>query len=85
MDDFFKKTINYFNTPGSLDDDFVGEIVEVGAIKLKILKKIAEGMNRKIKQNRTFFISSSTLSIKNNVLILYIDLLFYITFYTFSI
>lgn len=43
MDDLFRKTINYFNTPGSVDDDFVGEVVEVGAIKLKILKKIAEG------------------------------------------
>lgn len=43
MDDLFRKTISYFNTPGGVDDDFVGQIVEVGAIKLKILKKIAEG------------------------------------------
>lgn len=47
MDDLFRKTINYFNTPGGVDDDFVGQIVEVGAIKLKILKKIAEGKNLK--------------------------------------
>jgi DNA-binding NarL/FixJ family response regulator len=42
MDELFKKTINYFNT-GSVDDDFVGQIVEVGEKKLKILRKIAEG------------------------------------------
>jgi hypothetical protein len=49
MDDLFRKTINYFNTPGGVDDDFVGQIVEVGAIKLKILKKIAEG--KKLEKN----------------------------------
>lgn len=43
MDDLFRKTINLFNAPGGVDDDFVGQIVEVGSIKLKILKKIAEG------------------------------------------
>ncbi|CAG9806410.1 unnamed protein product [Chironomus riparius] len=42
MEDLFKKTMNYFNT-GSVDDDFVGQIVEVGAMKLKIMRKIAEG------------------------------------------
>lgn len=42
MEDLFKKTMNYFNT-GSVDDDFVGQIVEVGAMKLKIIRKIAEG------------------------------------------
>ena len=56
MDDLFRKTINYFNTPGSVDDDFVGQIVEVGAIKLKILKKIAEGkkLEKKFTTNRNF-------------------------------
>lgn len=52
MDDLFRKTINYFNTPGSVDDDFVGEVVEVGAIKLKILKKIAEGKKEIINYNK---------------------------------
>lgn len=42
MDELFKKTINYFNA-ASVDDDFVGQIVEVGDKKLKILRKIAEG------------------------------------------
>ena len=46
MEDLFKKTMNYFNT-GSVDDDFVGQIVEVGAMKLKIMRKIAEGRNSK--------------------------------------
>lgn len=44
MDDLFRKTISYFNS-GSVDDDFVGQIVEVGVMKLKILRKIAEGIN----------------------------------------
>jgi len=48
MEDLFKKTMNYFNT-GSVDDDFVGQIVEVGTMKLKIIRKIAEG--KKIKEN----------------------------------
>ena len=56
MDDLFRKTISYFNVPGSVDDDFVGEVVEVGSIKLKILKRIAEG--KKILKLQ-FFISSS--------------------------
>lgn len=42
MGEFLKKTINYFNAANA-DDDFVGQIVEVGTIKLKILRKIAEG------------------------------------------
>lgn len=45
MDEILKKTINYFNT-ASVDDDFVGQIVEVGAMKLKILRKIAEGIKK---------------------------------------
>lgn len=55
MDDLFRKTISYFNAPGSVDDDFVGEVVEVGSIKLKILKRIAEGKKvLKLQQNRKF-------------------------------
>lgn len=42
MEDLFKKTMNYFNT-ASVEDDFIGQIVEVGAMKLKIIRKIAEG------------------------------------------
>jgi hypothetical protein len=45
MDDLLRKTMNYFNTP-STDDEFVGSLVEVGTMKLKILKKIAEGKEK---------------------------------------
>lgn len=43
MDGLFKKTMSYLNSEGVVQDEFVGRIVEVAAIKLKILRKIAEG------------------------------------------
>jgi hypothetical protein len=43
MDSLFKKTINYLNQDVLVQDEFVGKIVEVAAIKLKIMRKIAEG------------------------------------------
>lgn len=45
MSDFFKSAINYFNTGpnGEGQDEFVNSIVEVGALKLKITRKLAEG------------------------------------------
>uniref|UniRef100_U5EYM6 Cyclin-G-associated kinase n=1 Tax=Corethrella appendiculata TaxID=1370023 RepID=U5EYM6_9DIPT len=45
MSDFFKSAINYFNTSATTgqDNEFVGQIVEVNNIKLKIKRVIAEG------------------------------------------
>jgi hypothetical protein len=43
MDGLFKKTMSYLNSEGVAQDEFVGRIVEVAAIKLKIIRKIAEG------------------------------------------
>lgn len=43
MDGLFKKTMSYLNSEGVVQDEFVGKIVEVASIKLKILRKIAEG------------------------------------------
>lgn len=43
MDGLFKKTMSYLNAEGVAQDEFVGKIVEVAAIKLKILRRIAEG------------------------------------------
>lgn len=56
MEDLFKKTMNYFNT-GSVDDEFVGQIVEVGAMKLRIIRKIAEGKSFSLThlQNQPFW------------------------------
>lgn len=50
MDGLFKKTMSYLNSE-VVQDEFVGKIVEVAAIKLKILRKIAEG-----KRNFHFFV-----------------------------
>lgn len=48
MDGLFKKTMGFLNTETVVaQDEFVGKIVEVAAIKLKIVRKIAEGeLNR---------------------------------------
>ena len=43
MDGLFKKTMSYLNTEGVVQDEFVGKVVEVATIKLKIIRKIAEG------------------------------------------
>lgn len=43
MDGLFKKTMSYLNSEGVVQDEFVGRVVEVASIKLKILRKIAEG------------------------------------------
>uniref|UniRef100_A0A182NCL9 Cyclin-G-associated kinase n=1 Tax=Anopheles dirus TaxID=7168 RepID=A0A182NCL9_9DIPT len=45
MSDFLKSAINYFNaTPSNgLDNDFVGQTVEVASVKLRIKRVIAEG------------------------------------------
>jgi hypothetical protein len=47
MDGLFKKTMSYLNSEGIAQDEFVGKIVEVASIKLKILRKIAEGKEKK--------------------------------------
>lgn len=44
MSDFLKSALNYFNTENSGgSDDFIGQIVEVGTLKLRIKSLIAEG------------------------------------------
>lgn len=49
MSDFFKSALGYFNPgqngvgAGCADDDFVGQIVEVGTVKLLVKRLIAEG------------------------------------------
>ncbi|GAB0091933.1 cyclin-G-associated kinase [Sergentomyia squamirostris] len=45
MSEFFKSAIGYFNTGtnGGQENEFVGQIVEVGALKLRIKRVIAEG------------------------------------------
>lgn len=42
MDGLFKKTMSYLNEAAP-QDEFIGKIVEVASVKLKILRKIAEG------------------------------------------
>lgn len=46
MSDFLKSAMGYFNTSpnGGLDNDFVGQIVEVGSVKLRVKRVIAEGL-----------------------------------------
>lgn len=45
MSEFFKSAIGYFNTGtnGGHENEFVGQVVEVGALKLRIKRVIAEG------------------------------------------
>lgn len=48
MSDLFKSAMGYFNTGPTInassgDNDFVGQIVEVGAVKLRVKRVIAEG------------------------------------------
>ncbi|XP_031636854.1 cyclin-G-associated kinase-like isoform X2 [Contarinia nasturtii] len=45
MSDLLKSAMGYFNTSPiiSSDDEFIGQIVEVGAVKLRVKRVIAEG------------------------------------------
>lgn len=45
MGDFLKSAMNYLNTNAidSTNNDFVGQIVEVGSLKLRVKRVIAEG------------------------------------------
>ncbi|XP_055696686.1 cyclin-G-associated kinase [Lutzomyia longipalpis] len=45
MSEFFKSAIEYFNpgANGGYENEFVGQVVEVGALKLRIKRVIAEG------------------------------------------
>ena len=45
MSDFLKSAMGYFNSGpnGESDNDFVGQTVEIGSIKLRIKRVIAEG------------------------------------------
>lgn len=45
MSDLFKSAMGYFNTgPINVsDNEFVGQIVEVGSVKLRVKRVIAEG------------------------------------------
>lgn len=54
MSDFLKSAMGYFNpgTNNGSDNDFVGQIVEVGSVKLRVKRVIAEG-------KQCFFLSSS--------------------------
>jgi hypothetical protein len=56
MDGLFKKTMSYLNSEGVAQDEFVGKIVEVASIKLKILRKIAEGKEKKKKFPPSFVV-----------------------------
>lgn len=46
MSDLLKSAMGYFNTvPTNVsDNEFVGQIVEVGAVKLRVKRVIAEGL-----------------------------------------
>lgn len=50
MGDFFKSAMTYFNTTATVgtENEFVGQIVEVGKFKLRIKRLIAEGKYIKI-------------------------------------
>lgn len=45
MSDLFKSAMGYFNTGpiNTSDNEFVGQIVEVGSVKLRVKRVIAEG------------------------------------------
>lgn len=45
MSDLLKSAMGYFNTVpiNASENDFVGQIVEVGAVKLQVKRVIAEG------------------------------------------
>lgn len=45
MSEFLKSAMGYFNTgpTNPSDNDFVGQVVEVGAVKLRVKRLIAEG------------------------------------------
>lgn len=45
MSDFLKSAMGYFSptTNGDNDNEFVGQIVEVGSLKLRVKRVIAEG------------------------------------------
>lgn len=48
MSDLFKSAFGYFNNTNSpgIDNDFVGQIVEIGNVKLHVKKVIAEGRRK---------------------------------------
>lgn len=45
MSEFLKSAMGYFNANAlnPIDNDFVGQIVEVGTVKLRVKRVIAEG------------------------------------------
>lgn len=45
MSDLLKSAMGYFNTGPTTasDNDFVGQVVEVGSVKLRVKRVIAEG------------------------------------------
>ena len=49
MSDLFRSALGYLATNGSSNDnDFVGQEVEVGGIKLRVKKVIAEGKSNRL-------------------------------------
>lgn len=53
MSDFLKSAMGYFNPGpnGQPDNDFVGQIVEVASVKLRVKRVIAEGLYMKNSDN----------------------------------
>lgn len=54
MSDLFKSALGYFsnNSTTGLENELVGQIVEVGNVKLRVKKVIAEGNKIFIKVNK---------------------------------
>lgn len=50
MSDFLKSAMGYFNPGpnGQSENDFVGQTVEVGSVKLRVKRVIAEGLYMKM-------------------------------------
>lgn len=70
MGDFLKSAMNYFTpvSTGGAENDFVGNIVEVQSLKLRIKRLIAEGecctrTNKKIKRVHKFFLTTQLVHV----------------------
>lgn len=58
MSEFLKSAMGYFNTgTNGGGDDFIGMIVEVGSIKLRVKRVIAEGKLGRLLANVKLFFS----------------------------
>lgn len=43
MSDFFKSAFGYFSGSSGAENDFVGQVIEIGNQKLRVKRVIAEG------------------------------------------